>query len=302
MPADSWSTILEMAKVGGAMARAGVPPHLRALAEDCHENAFFITQFASGPRVCRTRAGSRPGESLADMIFGFMYGEVLAKIRSCIIAEGLVDPFPYDGDASPWQSDPVEQVWVTDSTWADDSAFLTRDKCPRRLVERARKLTARVYDLAKMHAMDPNMKAGKTEVMISLRGKGCRQVAREYFAHKEPQLTICTETAGSLSVKVTAAYVHLGFHIDRNVTYGPEVLRRLSQARSALKEIRDVVIQNRHVPHRRLEHDSMMPSSMPPSSIWNSGMRTKQSPGASWRLDTHDYSDLSWPESSDTST
>ena len=47
---------------------------------------------------------------------------------------------------------------------------------------------------------------------------------------------------------VVGSYVHLGFHVDRGVTFKPEALRRLSQAAAACKEIRGLVLQNVHIP------------------------------------------------------
>ena len=152
------------------MSKAGVSGHLRAVAEDLQSETFFLTQYASKRRICRTRAGSRPGESLADMVFGFIYHEVLKKIREEVREARLTEPMNFDGECSLWRHDSVTETWLTDSTWADDTAFLTRAADPELLLLRASRLATVVFDTAKRHAMEPNLKKGKTELMVCLRG------------------------------------------------------------------------------------------------------------------------------------
>ena len=85
-------------------------------------------------------------------------------------------------------------------------------------------------------------------MMVSLRGQGCRKVALQWFGREGAVLRLHTQLAGEVSLNAVASYVHLGFQIDRGVTFKPEALRRLSQAAAACKEIRDVALQNVHIP------------------------------------------------------
>ena len=248
MPESAWSEIIDMAKSGGAMCEAGISQHLRAIARDLHDDAFFVTQYFSKARVCRTKAGSRPGESLADLVFSFVYDQVLRRIRKAVQEQHLTDPIPFDGECSLWEGTHVEAILLTDATWADDSAFMTQAGTPDSLMQRAQRLTAFVYDFAKDLALDPNLKAGKTELMISLRGKGSRDAARKWFGPRGAVLEVQTRASGKISVRVVADYVHLGFHIDRGVTFRPEADRRLSQARSACREFNTVLLQNPKIP------------------------------------------------------
>ena len=248
MPPDTWATILRLVHRGGALKDAGVSQHLCAVAEDLHSDAFFVTQFASRRFLSRTRAGSRPGESLADVIFSVIYHQVLQQIRQEVHAHGLAEPLAYDGIPSPWIGDPVEEVWMTDSTWADDTAFVAKAQDPETLLLRTARLAEHVIDASRRHAMEPNLKKGKTEVMVSLRGKARKKVALKWFSSDGAVLKLCTQTAGTVTLNVVASYVHLGFQVDRGVTFKPEVLRRLSQASAACREIRSLVLQNVHIP------------------------------------------------------
>ena len=75
---------------------------------------FFITQFASRKQVSRTRAGSRPGESMADVVFSVIYHQVLCQIRREADVQGLVDPLEYDGVPSLWRGDTGETLSLMD--------------------------------------------------------------------------------------------------------------------------------------------------------------------------------------------
>ena len=247
MPESAWQDILTMVCSGGAMHEAGVSPHLRAIARDSHEDSFFVTQYFSKARVCRTRAGSRPGESLADLIFSFIYDRVLYRIREAMRQERLTDPIPYDGERSVWHHDPQDVVFLTDATWADDSAFMTHAQSPELLLQRVQRMTALVYDHAKALALDPNLKAGKTELLISLRGGGSREAAKQWFGKRGANLDVQTKSSGIIRIRVVADYIHLGFHIDRGVTYKPEALRRLAQAGSACREYNAMLLHNPRV-------------------------------------------------------
>ena len=125
---------------------------------------------------------------------------------------------------------------------------MTRDSDAAVLLRKAQHLAETVIAAVQRHAMEPNMKPGKTAIMISLRGHGSRKEALKWFGKNGSTLRLKTPLAGEIALHVTASYVHLGLHLDRGATFRPEVLRRLSHARTAFREVRDLVLQNPSVP------------------------------------------------------
>ena len=207
-------------------------------------------------------------------------------MRSADQEEGLTDPIVHDAEPSPWTSPPTGELWLTDATWADDTAFLTRAHSPDLLLCRAKHLATRVFDIAKTHALEPNTKKGKTELMVSLRGKGCRRTALAWLSKGEACIPLHTSTAGEVRLSVTADYVHLGFHLDRGATFGPEALRRLSQAQSSFKELRQIVFQNRHIPRpcRVQLFDALVDSTYFNLELW------QEDAGPAWTKLVHGHS------------
>ena len=190
--------------------------------------------------------GSRPGESAADLIFGFIYSRALRRMRRIkerVAAEGCTDPISFDGSCSPWKELDTESVHVDQTTWADDSAFLSRGETPTIL-----RIAAIVLDATKAHALEANLKPGKTEALVALRGRGCRKPTKEWFGCKGPVLTVSTALSGDVQVRVVASYIHLGFAIDRGATFGPEALRRLALANKAHVDSKDLLLQNKAIP------------------------------------------------------
>ena len=250
LPGEAWTELLQLVREGGVLHHAGASEHVKCLADDLHRGSFFYTRYSSGTRICKTFAGSRPGESAADLIFGFIYSRVLRRIKERVAATSCTDPIGFDGQFSPWIGPETARVHVDQTTWADDSAFLARASTPDELLRRMQRLSAIVLDATKIHALDANLRAGKTEALIALRGPGSRKAAKAWFGTRGPMLRVETQLSGAAMIRVVASYVHLGFVIDRNATYGQESLRRLSIARKAFEDAKDLLLQNRAIPRR----------------------------------------------------
>ena len=106
---------------------------------------------------------------------------------------------------------------MTDSTWANDTAFVTKAQDPETLLQRTVRLAVSVIDASRRHAMEPNLKKGKTEVMISLLGRTRKKVALNWFGHDGAVLKLSTQSTGSVVLNVVASYVHPGFQVDRGL-------------------------------------------------------------------------------------
>ena len=86
---DDVQELLETVQAGGMMAQAGAPEALQQVVKDIHLHTWFVTRFSDGTEVCSSLAGSRPGESWADLIYAYIYGRVLHKVHEHARAEDL---------------------------------------------------------------------------------------------------------------------------------------------------------------------------------------------------------------------
>ncbi|OLQ14716.1 hypothetical protein AK812_SmicGene1137 [Symbiodinium microadriaticum] len=121
---DDLREMMTTVEEGGMLAQAGASTALCQVVKDIHLHTWFVSRFSDGQQVSSSLAGSRPGESFADLVFAYIYGRVLHKVQEFVAAEHLSYQVPYDCAAGVFADTPGdEQLDVTDTTWADDSAF-----------------------------------------------------------------------------------------------------------------------------------------------------------------------------------
>ena len=104
VPPDALHELMQVVHSGGVMTQSGLHPHHRALVQDLHDLSWFITPHSDGSMIGLSRAGSRPGESWADIVVAFVYHTVLSGIRQAAVTEGLIIQIPHAGIQSPYSA------------------------------------------------------------------------------------------------------------------------------------------------------------------------------------------------------
>ena len=231
---------------GGVMAEAGVPPALRQVIRDLHYGTWFTTRFSDGKRTCQTYAGSRPGESFADTVFGFIYAKLLCSIYECAAAEELAFVLPGDPEAGIY-GDGVSGVDQTswDGTWADDSAFPTVANDPDEIIRKATRLAEIVLGSCQAVGLTPNMKVGKTSLLLRLCGKGTKKARQRHFGDGSPMIRVA---ALGMAVPVVPQYRHLGGFLDVNNTHMVEARHRIALATKAYDDAGKLLLGRKDIP------------------------------------------------------
>ena len=282
---EDMQELMAAVQAGGVMTEAGIPPALLQVIRDLHHETWFTTRFSDGTRVCKTLKGSRPGESLADTIFAFIYSKLLCSVYENAAAEDLAFVLPFDSTTGIY-GDGTEGTDLTswDATWADDSAFVTTATTPDSLLRKACRLSAIVIGACHSFGLTPNMKAGKTSIMLSLRGKGSTRVRREYFQGGAPALWI--EELG-LSVPVVPQYGHLGGFVDLNNTGVAEARHRIALAGQSYDAIGKLMLNRRDLD---LQVRAGIFNTVVTASFFNVGLLIPN--GKAWSLLENAYSRL----------
>ena len=248
LPPSVWHELQQAASNGGLMGLEGTGGHLRSLIKDSHDGSYFVTRYASGERLCKTEAGSRPGESLADLVYAWIFHAVLRDVTERLRAEGILEEVPYSGEMSPFPSPVVEHVPLLGPTWADDSTFVCSDRDTEVLVSKARRMASTVVDCCTKRGLIPNFKPGKTSFILNLRGKGSKRTQTELFGNGDRHLEIVTADRGKVDIPVVQTYIHLGCAVEKSMTLQTEAHRRTAVASSAFEPLRRLVFQNTAVP------------------------------------------------------
>ena len=131
-----------------------------------------------------------------------------------------------------------------DIVWADDLAVIVTHKKADVMLERLTYVTSRVFFHCVRHGLAPNLRRGKTEVLLFLRGPGSRNLREQYFNVEEPYLEIADAPPNLQKVAISASYKHLGSRIHLGKGILPELKARLGAAMAIFRKHRRTIFQN----------------------------------------------------------
>ena len=179
----------------GVLRGLGVPEDQIALLRDCVECSFW-TFVGHSSMVVATR-GSRPGDGLADVLFGALY----AVIMQCIQAAcATIDVAHHSLSLAMGSPEAALQL-----AWADDlclvADFVSAAEALR-LLPRVASIILRIIEAFRFRV---NLGEGKTEVLVHLCGTGATR-ARQQLLIGQPHVL----ADDGRQIRVVAEYKYLG--------------------------------------------------------------------------------------------
>ena len=179
----------------GALTLLGVPQEEVDLLQDCVAISHWCLSGAAN--LFMARRGSRPGDGLADILFGALFAIALRHIRQVCHDEGWGH---MSGGSFIGRDDEALQLG-----WADDLAELADFGSPDELACVFPRLATVVLSTLRHLRFRVNLGAGKTEGMVIVRGAGAKRVRGEMLSGDS---TISLPTGDSL--RLTPEYKYLG--------------------------------------------------------------------------------------------
>lgn len=209
LPAHVVHDLHEHLRNPNALASAGLSPaQCRAVAA-VHSSTWFKMN-RQQDTVATTR-GSRPGDSFADVIFSYVYSRVVTRAKSQLHAQEILDCYPKQASSfhpSADQNAPEEPH--LGPTWMDDTCIMISAVDSEKLVSKTTVATSAFLDECRGHGLTANLSAGKTEIILSLRGKGTKKIKQTYFAKPERQKLPVLCEGGLESLSLVGEYLRLG--------------------------------------------------------------------------------------------
>ena len=188
------SSLVSVLVQEGALQMLGVPHEEIALLQDCVASHWTL----SGSRnVYLASRGSRPGDGLADILFGALFAIALRHIRQVCQSEGWAH---YSAGALIGKSDEVLPLG-----WADDLAILSDYASPADLQENFPRVAVVALSTLRFLRFRVNLGPGKTEAMLHIRGARAKEVRRQMLG-LDPCLHLCTGD----KLRLTPEYRYLG--------------------------------------------------------------------------------------------
>ncbi|CAE6916088.1 unnamed protein product [Symbiodinium sp. CCMP2592] len=194
---------------------------LISLSRELHRQTWFV--LADDEGLIATARGTRPGGTLADILFNLLFAKVLARRATGPLRE-FGPEIPWSGERTPFQqvgSSPASSLRITDIVYADD--LCTPVLCSRasQLRGAVSAVTADTMDTLAPHALRPNLGPTKTAAV------------------------------GLLWLDLVPRYRHLGSLVSYDGRIGPEVRQRLALANAAFREGRRKLYACQLVPMQR---------------------------------------------------
>ena len=93
--------------------------------------------------------------------------------------------------------------------------------------------------------MVPNLKKGKTEVLIVPKGPGSKKVKSDLFGTGDPHLVIPDVPEDFQRVRLISQYRHLGAKVHVGTKLMVEIKARMGQAWTTYRKMRRQIFQNR---------------------------------------------------------
>ena len=218
------------------------------LLEEMLSSTWFTSRHRT--RVVESLAGSRPGDGLADIVFGLVFHRIMAKVTEKLHELLHISPHVVHGafDLStepdiPPRDAPLPEL--IDVVWADDLAMAFRCEKAEELPTAMRILAKTVFDESLDHGLTPNLKPGKTEMMLNVRGPGSKKVKAEIFNKNDPMLEVTGSREGFQQIRLITTYKHLGSRVHMALRPMAEIKARFGQAASVYRKYRRQVFQNK---------------------------------------------------------
>ncbi|OLP84254.1 hypothetical protein AK812_SmicGene34892 [Symbiodinium microadriaticum] len=204
--------------LSGTNLMAGADEHEQLILRTYLSGSFFTLK--QGGDVIRTRAGTRPGDSIADALFSLLQADFMAGLRQRMGDAGLLeDPITASSFGGPKLLAPI---------WADDTAVLLAHATAKGLLAKTQATLAFVHEEFTRRCMLPNYARGKSEVLLSPRGRGAPAV-RQLVHIKQGGLLSFYPSSGPQHVFCVRRYVHLGGYVCDRPSHSLDVCQHVAQ-------------------------------------------------------------------------
>ena len=232
-----------------ATEEAGLSVVARKAILALHTDTFFVVQ-GQQDRT-RTRHGSRPGDSYADVVFGYLMARVLKHFEAAIAPLEILTDFPAENSIDLHETGDratVERTTFVGPCWMDDLAIPLTATTNDSLIQQVKIATGLLLDTFRAHAMTPNLQRGKTEILIHPKGPGSHRVKKDLFGPCSSGKLSFLGEYGMYKVSVVTTYSHLGGLTHYTGDLRKEVRRRIAIAHQSFNQYRRVLFQNRTLP------------------------------------------------------
>ncbi|CAE7632934.1 X-element\ORF2 [Symbiodinium sp. CCMP2592] len=179
----------------GVLRHRGMAEDVCALQEDCVRCSHW--SLCGHDAIILAGRGSRPGDGLADVLFGAIFAQILDDVEAQLVSLRIGHR-----SASEAVGGPCRPIQIA---WADDLSVLVDADSATQLADEVPVVTRVVVETAEMYRLRVNLGPGKTEGLLHLRGPGA-PAARAALLLPSPQVPF----SPGRTLRLVAEYKYLG--------------------------------------------------------------------------------------------
>ena len=241
--------------------REDMPWLLRRYLHDVHCDTWYqLIQDCFTDTVICTDRGTRPGSPLADVGFNLLMSQLLHELNL-----RLQDMPQYLSGMQCLMGDYPALAWV------DDVAVPLAATSPEDLIPLVRQVASSIHEIFYGAGLLLNYSRGKTEAVVSFRGKGADQQRLSLFSGGEQPGIVCSTASHVFTLRICGSYKHLGSQYTLDADPALEIKHRIGMAKAAYTELKRAVFLNRHIspPGRiQLVNSLIVTKLMYGASVW----------------------------------
>ncbi|CAE7865768.1 unnamed protein product, partial [Symbiodinium necroappetens] len=248
---DDLQALTHLIENEAILQQQDAPVLMRELAQEFHQQTWFVLH--GDTHLISTFRGTRPGGTLADIMFNLLFGQALRRRKSSSL-RSAVPSVPWGGHRSPFPrhlEGSSSAKDIPDIVYADDLCIpVVCDKASNlRSVVSA--VAADTFDTLTPHALRVNLGPTKTAAIMAHTGVGSRAARHESFGVLKGRAPILPEGKGLMWLDLVARYRHLGAVVAYDGSLRADVKHRLALARNAFRDGRRRLFACKDVPLSR---------------------------------------------------
>eukprot|EP00929_Paragymnodinium_shiwhaense_P033316 TRINITY_DN18314_c0_g2_i4.p1 TRINITY_DN18314_c0_g2~~TRINITY_DN18314_c0_g2_i4.p1 ORF type:complete len:1614 (+),score=75.53 TRINITY_DN18314_c0_g2_i4:951-5792(+) len=232
-PPNHDSTILQWYNVHQPIqvqtANAHAYTHYNLKHNNHNNNQHTVTEATT------STAGTKQGDPVADLLFNALFNTFINDVHLQLQHHNIGISIDPEDSAKPIPHD-NRHTNHCDTTYVDDATFSLHTTCPHELISQIQHTMSIIYNTAKLYHFQLNLKTGKTQVSIKLRGKHTnniwQQLQRQSISLDDDHIWITFQDsqANQLQVSTTRVYKHLGTLNDDSLMSSSDIKRRCQLA------------------------------------------------------------------------
>ena len=257
---DQEAFVAEM-KEGHWLSALRLPPELHRVLTAQLRDTWYIDG-NPGTTLYSTKSGTSPGSPVADTLFAFLFSRFLRGMEAFIRDSGVSPHVAVHRSGGTAAEAP---------TWADDVVILFTSPTPADVPNTLAAIGEQVITRLRRLGLTANLGSGKTEAVVSIRGRDSRRVRRALLAADTPSVPLSDAHGPLPSLRVVPNYVHLGTLLNAELSEVPNLQRRAQLLYAAFKPIRNKLLSNPYLhfhEKRELILSRVIPCFMHGSGLW----------------------------------